>query len=557
MPLSPPAQRNLIIAGAVLLALAVAAPFAWTYVKQQRAAAMADDAKALLEEEKFGEAWEKARAAYALHDEVEIGRLVAELTDQMDPPAAPKLWRSLYERTGEEQDAWAWFDSQFRVGDADALQEIVAVLASDYPESPEALIRRARLARAQEQPLKALELAKKAARQPSASGDIQLAYIQLSQLSDDLGVQRQGIAFLKEMTKRDDETGLIALRNYLLAPGLSGDEILDVAKQLANHPKAERQDKLQEIVLRRNIDNQPVDELLAEAKSLFELDNAAELVELGRWLNQNGRSDDVLDIVDLETAMKRRDLFLVWADAMALEGKWQGLETVIKRSRLPIEPFLQKLFDARIKAERGNDAIADLTWSRTILDAKDDAGKLELAYNYATKLGWTEKARAVLVRLSALPNTQRKAFEELLKLDQERGDVNALQEVLTRMAEAYPKDTDVANDLAYTNLLLNQNVQAASETAARLVNESEKPYLAHLITLALAQYRLGRRDLALDQLYTLPINWEEVRPGWRAIYAAILAANGHNRESYSIMSGVDAEALLPPEREILRQAREG
>ncbi|MGE9296220.1 MAG: hypothetical protein ACQKBV_08055 [Puniceicoccales bacterium] len=557
MPLTPQAKRNLIIAGIVLILLAVAAPFAWNAVKRHRAENMAEQAEALVEEENYAKAFELARAAYALHEDLDIARLVARLSNRLDPAKAPSIWQTVYEQTGDEADAHQWFDALYRLGDMEGLNRLAKQLEQNYPKSAESLIRRAQLARANEKPTLALKLAAQAAKTPGASGEVQLAYVQLSQLSENPADREAGIAWLKEMTQRNDQTGLIATRNYLQAPGLTEAEIIATAERLANHPLAEREDKLKEIVIRRNLANQPLEALLAEAKSLFETEQPAELVEMGRWLNQNGRSADVLDVVDLETALQRQDLFLVWADSMAYQGKWDALAEVMKRTRLPIDPFVQQLFDARIKAEQGNEALADLIWSRTIIDAKNDVGKLQFAFNYATKLGWTEKSRAVLERLTVLPGAQRTAFEELIKIDQELGDVAAMRNVLRRMAELYPHDNDVANDLAYTNLLLGEEVQASGDTAVRLLNESEQPFLANLMTLALAQYQSGRPDLALEQLYTLPIDWQTVRPGWRAIYAAILSANGHERESNTVMTGVKVEDLLPPEREILRTARGG
>jgi len=555
MALTPPKKRLFIVAGLLLVALIGAAPFAWTFAKKQRAEKMLAEAESLVDDENFAQAYERARAAAALSDDLSIARLVATLSARLEPLKAPPRWLEIYETTNDPEDAYAWFDALYALGDVDNLRMVAQLFAEKYPNSAEALIRRARLARTQENLDQALQLAKRAANTPSAPGEILLAYVQLTQLSDRPGIQLAGIEFLEEMIQRDDKVGLIAARNYLQAPGLTNPEILAAAKRLGNHPLAEREDRLREIVVRRNLGNRPLDELLAEATSLFELNDPAELVELGRWLNQNQRTADLLEIVDVNTATQRRDLFLVWADAMALEGRWEELDAVIKRPRLPIEPFVQKLFEARIKAEQGNEPLADLIWSRAILDAKDDAEKLEVAYHYALKLGWAERARVALERLTVLPGTQRKAFEELMKLDQQRGDVAAMQQILVRMADLYPTDANVANDLAYVNLLLGKDIQASRETALELLRESDEPFLANIMTLALAQYRLGRKDLALEQLYPLPIDWDAVRPGFRAVYASILAANGHERESYSVMTGVRAEDLLPQELELLQEAR--
>ncbi|MBK1859055.1 tetratricopeptide repeat protein [Cerasicoccus arenae] len=554
--MSPQAKRRLIIGGAVLTVLLVATPFAWREFKQQRAINLAEDARILLEDEEYGAAWEAAKAAYALDPKnIEVARTLANIVDLAEPNKAPALWEGIYELSGEKADLLAWFDSVMRLENKADLARMTERLATDLPDASEALHRRAQSAIIHGQLEEGIQLSQQAAQAADASADIQFAYVQISQRSSDAEVREAGLVWLRQMAQRSDSTGLKAARWLLKAPNTSRDQLIEAAEKLANHPLAEREDMLTEIVIRRSTGEQSMEELLADAQALFTLDDPAELVELGRWLNLQRRSSDFLALVDFETAISRRDLFLVWVDSMAYSGQWEALQQIIERPRLPLDPFTIVLFRARIQDELGNDRVSNLIWGQAILAAKEDVHKLTFAYDYASKLNWNEKARDVLERLALLPMAQRKAYEKIIELDQSTGDMTAMRDALRRMAKKYPNDVSVANDLAYTNLLMGEDIEASAETAYRLLQESERPYLANLMTLALAHYQAGRSDLALEQLYPLAIDWSEVRPGWRAIYAAILAANGHDKESQYIMNGVNPDDLLPPEREILKNAR--
>jgi len=547
---------------ALVLALVVASPFAWRTIKEQRARDLAEDAQAPLdtatpENNNHAAAWEKAKAAYALNpQDLEVARTLAGIVNLARPVEAPAMWESIYADSQEEADLLAWFDSVIRLADKTTLVQVSERLAADFPNSSESLFRQAQNAFRQGKPDDGIELAQQAAQATDASPEIQFAYVELSQRSDDAQVREAGIDWLRQMAERPDETGLKASRWLLQQPDISRDQLMAAAGNLAQHPMADREDLLTDIVLRRSQGQQSREALLQEVQSLFELENPAELVELGRWLNQQGRSADFLRLVDEATAIQRRDLFLVWVDSMALDSRWEDLQPLMERPSLPIDSFTRVLFRARVQQELGNERIRDLIWGQAVLAAKDDVGKLQFAYEYALKLGWDELAREVLERLANIPRAQRVAFEKLVEHDQEAQNAERLRDTLQRMANAYPEDLSVANDLAYVNLLLNENLEQANQTALRLQQEADRVYLAHRMTLALALYQDGQPSAALQLLFPLAIDWEDVRPGWRAVYAGILAANGHSFESKYIMEGVDLDDLLGPEREFLLQAQQ-
>ena len=97
------------------------------------------------------------------------------------------------------------------------------------------------------------------------------------------------------------------------------------------------------------------------------------------------------------------------------------------------------------------------------------------------------------------------------------------------------------------NLLLNENVAAATQAAAELV-KSEPRYLSYRTTLALANLRRGKEKEALDLYAGAKIDWDKAPSAWKAIYAAVLAKNGRNEQARAILNTLDLARLKKEER---------
>ena len=118
------------------------------------------------------------------------------------------------------------------------------------------------------------------------------------------------------------------------------------------------------------------------------------------------------------------------------------------------------------------------------------------------------------------------------------------------MAKRWPKDPAVLNDRNYLLLLQDRNVAQALEKSRNLAREN--PGLFPLkMTYALALLRSGRAEEGLNVFQNSPVQLVQLLPHQKAIFAALLAANGKREAATSIVSALSPAGLLPEERQLL------
>jgi hypothetical protein len=138
----------------------------------------------------------------------------------------------------------------------------------------------------------------------------------------------------------------------------------------------------------------------------------------------------------------------------------------------------------------------------------------------------------------------------LLLIAQAQIDTTGLNALLKRMISQWPDEAPVRNDLAYTNLLLQQDVATATQMAEDLYAK-EPSSLPHRITLSLARLRAGNTSEAVAVLDQLTGNMGPLEGRKLAIQAAALWANGQKTEAQTILQTVKIETLLPEERALV------
>ena len=129
-----------------------------------------------------------------------------------------------------------------------------------------------------------------------------------------------------------------------------------------------------------------------------------------------------------------------------------------------------------------------------------------------------------------------------------------LCDILQKMRARWPHDDAVKNDLAYFNLLTGKAVDESLAVARELVSRSPRS-LPHLTTLALAALRKNDPAGALSVYQGLQIPWDKIATSQRAVYAAVLGANGRTAEAAAAVAALHWEELHPAERELLKQWR--
>ncbi len=318
------------------------------------------------------------------------------------------------------------------------------------------------------------------------------------------------------------------------------------------HPHAGMEEKLLRLKLMLRLPGVDLDDILEESKKLFAIQHDEELAELGRWLNKEKLYAQSMTLISPEMALKRQDLFLIRIDAMAMTNQWEAIGEILDSPNVPIEPYINNLFKMRVYLEAEQVRRANLEWDKVLLSVSRDPEKLWFVVEYSLRLQLNAYARTALNKLTEIPSSMRRAYEALLRLEQQTGQTVAMRDILERMGKVYPDEPAVLNDIAYLNLLLGEKVSVSTEKARAMVLENPR-YLAHRVTLALGYLRFGNNKDALRLLDGLQINWISVQPRWRVIAALVYQANERYDEAKQIIDGVKPEKLLPQERILMQK----
>jgi len=545
-----------VIAGILIVGGALAVP-AYRAVKDWRAENLAGEARTLLEkegEEALVAAWEKANSAYYLAPgNVDVVRALAEVYSKADPAQALNYWERAAElSSGDPADRIGLARAALEMG---ALGEVKAQLEfleeEGYAGLDAVKIKAGYLAkqRKHEEALKTLE--------PWIQGDdadeaAHSLYLQISLASRDSRLRERGLEHILFLARRDDELGLKAIR--LLLPLQEKDEelISFLERRLREHPTVGREELLNWISwkLRAGIEERSV--AYGKVIPLFDLDDIQDLVSFTRWLNQNGFSNRVTTFVTLEKAKRRKDLFLIFMDALAMQGRWDEIRRILESESIPLEDYLKQVFLARSYYETGMDRRASLGWQKVRLEIANDPEKLGFFANYARRLQLFDEARETYRRMTEISISKRKGYVQWIALERRLGDTEKLWTALKAMHEAYPDDVAVENDMLYTQFLLGKDIEEGLENARKLV-EKNPNFLSHRITLALGYLKQDRPEAALAVFESLDIPLDELSPSFRTVLGVVLRRNGKDEEAGASFRGVDTRKLLAEEAALFQE----
>lgn len=544
-------RRWWVVLGVAVVLLASVVP-GYRAVKEWRAEGLARQALALAEDEStYYEAWEKANSAYYLAPgNAEVVRSLAMVYSKADPGQALPHWeRALELSGGDPQDRLGLARAALELGLLDRVGEELENLEKAGVESEDkARLQAGYLARLREHKA-AMEVLGPWVRRPGAEEATHSLYLQVSVASADPDLMRRGLEHIRAMALDDGLLGLKALQLLLPLRDKDDDMVALLDRRLGEHPKAGREDRLRwySWKWRAGIMERPA--AYAEALREFDLKRDEDKVELGRWLNQNGFSDRVTALVPEVAARRRQDLFLVYLDALAIQGRWTEVRRILESGTVPLESYLQQVFLARSYYETGLDRRARLGWQRVRLEIANDPEKLAYFATYARRLNLHEEAREAYERMARLPASQRAGHVERIRMERQLGDTEKLWEALRAMHAAYPDDVAVENDMLYTQFLLGRGDTTDLERAARLV-EKNPNYLAHRITLALGHLKREEPEQAMAVFDGLEIPLPQLSATFRTVLGAVLRTNGQDPQADASFRGVDVRNLMREEQQL-------
>jgi Tfp pilus assembly protein PilF len=335
------------------------------------------------------------------------------------------------------------------------------------------------------------------------------------------------------------------------APGGATMSLPEVANRLENHPRSRPYYKLLALEVRARHDPTLASQYVADAVERFRDGDDETLAALAAWLNKVGRPDKTLEVLPLDRAAQRQDLYLRHLDALAALERWPDVKELLSRERFPIEPVLQHTYLAVAQTHLRSATAATNEWQRA-LESANTAEKLLALAQYAEQNSADDIADAAYSEAIKIAPKNRAPYTGRLRLALAAGQTAQAQTIAAEIAQLWADDVAARNQDAYLRLLLGAS-DGAAEAAAReanvLVAKEPRNWLARA-TLGLACLRLGRIKDALTAIREPRVTGVEP-PGPLAVRAAILAANGYEEGARNDARILGAKPLLPEERALI------
>ncbi len=540
---------------AVILMLAALSYPAYRQIRMWRANNMAMEAEQMLATpETRVRAWELAHAASSLRpNDLPIARTLARVYSAGDPASAYPFWQRVVElSSGAPEDRlelaraylhaslWQEFEMELATQRKDGLNlrqlDYLQVLAATRRENYE----------------QALQMAAALVAEEDAPHEADDLYFQLTRIFPDPAVRRAGIDHLWTIAENDGRRQGEALKTLARLPELTVPDINRLIGKISNLDNNSRDTQLLAEELRLKLPDTTRSSVYNSASTLFKLNDAAEMAVFGRWLNRNGLHHYTRLAIPAETAMRRQDLFLILADAMALNGEWEAIRTLLDQPRVPLEDYLREFFRMRTFVETGDMRRARLAWNRALLEAARESPKLYYLANKARQLELPDFEIAALQRVIESPDMRANAFSDLIAVLQQQGQTLALHAALLQYCSYFPRDTDASNDALYLSFLIGTPPLQGLDKAQTLL-EAQPNVLAYRMTVVLGLLTEERSTEALNLLMELPVNWFEVRDRWRLLAALALHREGFHADAQALAARTNPANLLPEERQLLEE----
>jgi tetratricopeptide (TPR) repeat protein len=541
----------------ILMFLGLGALPVYRALKSWRADQLMNGAEKSVERGALVDAYQAARSAYGLDpNNLRALRMLAEMYEGSGAREALAYRRSVAESAGATgQDRAAYLRVLIRAGRLDLADDFVRKMGIGSRADPVVAALIADLLRMRGQPEEA-RAAEDLAAASSVLGEKTTAELIQARgrlESPDPAERAQARATLLRIGGSKAPEARDALRILAVAPDRTEKETREMIRLLEANPLNPAADFFLAKTLTLELRPDWRGAVLEEARKLWSGGTEEQRTALAEFLLRHG---DAQGVLDLPVTRQGRG-FLLRLDALARLGRWPTIreELVLASSeKNTLDPFFIEVFQARVAQEMREISMADVRWKQAMSKAAGNPQKLEFLANFAEKSGNLPMAAEAYRSMVKFPAAAVPGYLGLIRVAEKRADMRQLRDVLGELSRQLPEDPAPKNDLAYLNLLFEEKVDDSLQISRELVS-ALPDRTAYRTTLALAYLRKNESAKALAAYDETKIDWSAALPGWQAVRAAVLAANGREEEARRLAASINWDRLKPQERDLVRTLR--
>ena len=554
-------QRNLarrrrgkwwILLIASVLAVIVAGTIAYHWFKGQRAERFAAAGEALVAADKWNDAAVQYRVALQLDPSNYHGLSgAARLASKAERPEALELWQkvlALPQCTIRDREDYA--ELLIKTNRLNLAEKVIDPLLKDNPDT-KALQLAARYSRKIGDNVKASEYLRVASKRTPDDDAPRFQLAEVLAQSTDAADQAEARKILWELAARPNVYKKAAVEALAAAPELTTDERKRLLQELTALTPKTAKDDLLAADMRIQLQPDEAARVYREEVERWRNGQSQELLDLARWLNAHQQPELVLSTFPIERTLEDNQLLLARLDALATLQRWNDIDGVLNRTDVTLDPSVIESFRARTALERNANLDAEVHWNHAISLAASDPYKLRFVANFAEQSRATAAALKAYEQLARFPEHADFAYRGTQRVSQRSGDTAAQRAATSKISARAPEDPNAADQLAYLNLLLDEDVDQNFAVAKKLA-EQYPSRLSYRVTTALGYLRQHDPASAMAQFKgPVSIDWKRTLPAWRAVYAAALLASDRNDEARDIIATIPRDRLNPQERELI------
>ena len=475
----------------------------------------------------------------------------ARLASKAERPEALELWQkvlALPQCTIRDREDYA--ELLIKTNRLNLAEKVIDPLLKDNPDT-KALQLAARYSRKIGDNVKASEYLRVASKRTPDDDAPRFQLAEVLAQSTDAADQAEARKILWELAARPIVYKKAAVEALAAAPELTTDERKRLLQELTALTPKTAKDDLLAADMRIQLQPDEAARVYREEVERWRNGQSQELLDLARWLNAHQQPELVLSIFPVERTLEDNQLLLARLDALATLQRWNDIDGVLNRTDVTLDPSVIESFRARTALERNANLDAEVHWNHAISLAASDPYKLRFVANFAEQSRATAAALKAYEQLARFPEHADFAYRGTQRVSQRSGDTAAQRAAMSKISARAPEDPNAADQLAYLNLLLGEDVDQNFAVAKKLA-EQYPSRLSYRVTTALGYLRQHDPASALAQFKgPVSIDWKRTLPAWRAVYAAALLASDRNDEARDIIATIPRDRLNPQERELI------
>ena len=265
------------------------------------------------------------------------------------------------------------------------------------------------------------------------------------------------------------------------------------------------------------------------------------------WLLDRGQHEALIQMLPLEETLKVGTLLPVLLQAYSQAGDFQRIREVVDHPNAALNPFDRALYRGTLSLQTGKGQDAETHW----MEAQNLATNRFLLQRLAdttTRAGFWRIAAACWKRLIPMVPNRLEAAAGFLRTAERSKDARLSLEAHRRFLEVVPNDFGVRTEAAYLQLVLGDKPEQILAELDRFPGELRNTDRLQFL-VGFGQLRSGKESDGLATLERLSVDWTALEPRWKALYAALLSANGQREAARRYGAMVKPTELTPSERE--------